>query len=74
VVDTGGADVDTLHSSCLVILSAGCGVLDIEAAQPVGAQCTGRLTSLGILSSFVIAVAIRVLVIFIVVADIIANL
>jgi hypothetical protein len=37
MVDIGGADVDTLHSSCSLILSAGCGVLDVEAAELVGA-------------------------------------
>jgi hypothetical protein len=37
VVDTGGADTNILHSCCSVILSAGCGVLDVEAAEPVGA-------------------------------------
>jgi hypothetical protein len=74
VVDTGGADVDTLCSSCLVILSAGCEVLDVEAAEPVGARCTGRLTSCGILSCFVIAFVIRVLTLSIAVVDIIADL
>jgi hypothetical protein len=48
------------------------GVLDVEAA--VGARCTGRLTSCGILSSFVIASVIRFLTLFIAVGDIIANL
>jgi hypothetical protein len=71
VVDTGGADTDTLHSSCSVILSARCGVLDVEVA---GARCTGRLTLCGILSSSVIAATIRVLTLSIAVADIIADL
>jgi hypothetical protein len=57
VVDTGGAEADTLCSSCSVILSAGHGVLDVEAAG--GAQCTDRLTSCGILSSSVIAACCR---------------
>jgi hypothetical protein len=74
VVDIGGADADTLCSSCSVILSTGCGVLDVEAAEAVGVRCTSRLTSCGILSSSVIAVAIRVLALCIAVADIIANL
>jgi hypothetical protein len=37
VVDTWGADADTLHSSCSIILSACYGVLDVEAAEVVGA-------------------------------------
>jgi hypothetical protein len=74
VVDTEGVDDDTLCSSCSVILSVGCGVLDDEAAKIVGARCTGRLMSCGILSSFVIVVAIRVLHLSIAVADIIADL
>jgi hypothetical protein len=36
VVDTEGAYVDTLCSSYSVILSTGCGVLNVEAAEPVG--------------------------------------
>jgi hypothetical protein len=68
-----GAEADTLYSSCLVILSAGYGVLDVEAAV-AGARCTGRLTSCGILSSSVIATAIRVLSLSIAVADIITDL
>jgi hypothetical protein len=74
VVDTGGADADTLHSSCSIILSACYGVLDVEAAEVVGARCTGRLTSCGILSSSIIAAAIRVLTLPIAVTCIIANL
>jgi hypothetical protein len=61
MVDTGGADIDTLHSSCSAILFAGHGVLDVEAVELVGARCTGRLMWCGVLSSFVITVAIRVL-------------
>jgi hypothetical protein len=60
VVDTGGVDADTLHSSCSIILSAECGVLDVEPAELVGARCTVRLMSWGILSSSIIVVAIRV--------------
>jgi hypothetical protein len=37
VVNAGGADADTLCSSCSVILTAGCGVLHVEATEPVGA-------------------------------------
>jgi hypothetical protein len=37
MVDTGGADVDTLCSSCSVILYACCGVFDVEAIELVGA-------------------------------------
>jgi hypothetical protein len=37
VVDIGGADADTLCSSCSVILSTGCGVFDVEAGKSVGA-------------------------------------
>jgi hypothetical protein len=61
VVDTGGADVDILHSSFSLILSVGCRVLDVEAAELVGARRTGRLTSWVILSSSIIAATIRVL-------------
>jgi hypothetical protein len=68
-----GADIDTLCSSCSAILSAGHGVLDVEALELVGARCTGRLTWCDILSSSVIIAAIRVLTLSIVVADIIAN-
>jgi hypothetical protein len=71
VVDTRGAVADTLCSSCFVILFAVCGVLDVEAA---GARCTGRLTPCGILSSSVIAAGIRVLALFIEIADIIVVL
>jgi hypothetical protein len=74
VVDTGGVDADTLCSSCSVSLSTGCGVLDVEAAKPVGAQCTGRLMSWSILSSFVITTVIRVLDLSIAVAGIIVDL
>jgi hypothetical protein len=66
-----GADTDTLCSSCSVILSVGCGVLDVGA---VGARCSGRLITCGILSSSIIAYAIRVLALSIAVADIIADL
>jgi hypothetical protein len=45
VVDTGGADADILHSYFSLILSVGCRVLDVEAAELVGARRTGRLTS-----------------------------
>jgi hypothetical protein len=31
VVNTGGENTNTFHSSCSVILSTGCGVLDVEA-------------------------------------------
>jgi hypothetical protein len=74
VVDKRGVDADTLCSSCSVILSVGCGVLDVEVAKPVGARCTSRLMSRGILASSVIVVAIRVLALSIAVADIIADL
>jgi hypothetical protein len=74
MLDIWGADADTLHSSCSVILSAGRGVLDVEAAEPVEARCTGRLTSWGILSCSVIADVIRVLTLSIAVVDIIADL
>jgi hypothetical protein len=74
VVDKRGVDADTLCSSCSVILSMGCGVLNVEAAELVGARCTGRLTSCGSLSSYVIASTIRVLIISITVVDIIADL
>jgi hypothetical protein len=73
VVDTGGAEADTLCSSFSVNLFMGCGVLDVEAAA-AGARCTGRLTLCGILSSSVIASVIIFLTLFIVVGDIIANL
>jgi hypothetical protein len=74
VVDTGGVDADTLCSSCPVILSAGCGVLDVEATELVGARCTSRLMSCGILSSSIIAAVIRVLALYIAVTDIIVDL
>jgi hypothetical protein len=49
-------------------------VLDVEAAVAVGTRCTDKLTSCGILSSFVIAAMIRVLALSIAVADIIDDL
>jgi hypothetical protein len=34
-MDTRGVDADTLCSSCSVIFSLGCGVLDVEAVELV---------------------------------------
>jgi hypothetical protein len=37
VVDTRGANANALCSSCSIILVVCCGVLDVEAAEAVGA-------------------------------------